>query len=373
MSLVFPDYRNSILNLASSIFQAHGVETHHETLPILDAFLGRRHRNRVFLILDGMGVDFLEHALPPDSFLRSHMIHTLTSVYPCTTTAAMTAYQTGLSPLEHGWLGWSLYFKEFGRAIDVFLDRDTMTGTEIQPSPAMTLMPVTDLTCKVGTHGGVSFQCRRILPPFSENGVTSMNQVVEKIREYCLGGSDQLVAAYWYEPDTLMHLDGPYCEKARAEIVAYDRMLAELAASLEDTLFIISADHGQVEIERDIIINDIPALDECLIMPPSIEGRAASLFIKPTRIDDFRKAFGLLLGDQYTLMPRDEVFDRGLFGPGKAHPKVDDFVGDFLACATGHSLLRYRSCLNRPLTPFKGHHAGLLREEMVVPLIVVET
>ncbi|MGI6299337.1 MAG: alkaline phosphatase family protein [Saccharofermentanales bacterium] len=373
MSLVFPDYENSILNLASSVFRAYDIETPHPTLTLLDSYLVRRHRNRVFLILDGMGVDFLEHALPPESFLRQHIVHTITSVYPSTTAAAITTYQTGMSPLEHGWLGWSLFFKEFGRSVDVFLDRDTMTGIEIKPSPAQTFLPFNDKTCEVRQAGGIPAQCRRILPPFAEAGVSSMSQLVAKIREYCLNGENQLIAAYWYEPDSLMHRDGPYCEKAVQEIQAYDAMLTELATELKDTLFIISADHGQVEIERDIIINDIPALDECLIMPPSIEGRAASLFVKPARLRDFRQTFSILLGEEFLLMSRAEAFDRGLFGPGKAHPKVDDFVGDFVACGIGKSILRYRTCFERPMTLFKGHHAGLLKEEMLVPLIIVET
>ena len=42
----------------------------------------------------------------------------LTSVYPCTTVAAMTSYRSGISPNEHGWLGWTLYFKETNRIVD---------------------------------------------------------------------------------------------------------------------------------------------------------------------------------------------------------------------------------------------------------------
>jgi len=64
----------------------------------------------VLMAFDGMGVDILEKHLPRESFLRENMIRYVTSVFPSTTTAAMTAYYSGLSPNEHGWLGWSLYF-----------------------------------------------------------------------------------------------------------------------------------------------------------------------------------------------------------------------------------------------------------------------
>jgi hypothetical protein len=373
MAIVFPDYRNSILNLTNSILKAYGIAPRHESLPALDTVLQRTHRNRVLLIIDGLGLAFVKRMMPPESFLRRHLLREITSVYPCTTTAATTTFQSGLSPIEHGWLGWNGYFKEYGRVIDLFLDRDSFNGEPIEPSAAKTLLPFTDITRQICQKSGDSVVCRRIMPPFDANGVHSMQQIVDQIRNYCQTGSNQLILAYWNEPDTMMHKEGPYSDKVVAEVMAYDRMLEDLINNTEQTLLIVTADHGQIAVERDVILNEIPALADCLIMPPSLEARAASLFVKPSRLRDFRDTFNGLLGNDFLLMPRDEVFDRGLFGPGQAHRKVDDFVGDFLACATGGALLRYQTSFNRPLTPFKGHHAGLRDEEMIVPLIVAES
>lgn len=372
MAIIFPDYQNSILNLTGSILQVYGLAARHGSLPVLDQVLRKPHRNRVLLILDGFGAEFLKRTLPADSFLRRHFVHEMTSVYPCTTTAAMTTLQSGLSPLEHGWLGWNAYFKEYGRIIDLFLDRDSYSGGQVLPPAAASLLPFEDITRQIHRHNGESVVCRRILPPFAENGVHSMIQMIDKIREFCESGSNQLIVAYWYEPDMLMHNEGPYHEKVVAEMLAYDRMIEELFSTLYQTLLIVTADHGQVEIRQDVILSDIPELFDCLIMPPSLEARAASLFIKPSRIRDFESTFNGMLGDRFLLLSREEVFGRGLFGPGQAHRKVDDFVGDFIACATGDALLRYESAFNRPLTPFKGHHAGLCTEEMMVPLIIAE-
>ena len=93
------------------------------------------------------------------------------------------------------------------------------------------------------------------------------------------------------------------------------------------------------------------------------------MFVKPARLAEFPKIFNSLLGDSFLLLPREEVFSRGLFGSGMPHRNVDYFIGDFLACATGSSMIRYRSLFNRPHSVFKGHHAGLCRDEMTVPLI----
>jgi len=373
MAIIFPDYQNSILNLTGSLLKAYGLPARHGSLPDLDAVLQHKHRNRILLILDGMGAEFLRRMLPASSFLRRHLLREITSVYPCTTTAATTTLQSGLSPVEHGWLGWNAYFKEYGRVIDLFLDRDSFSGGQVLPSAAKTYLAYDDIAHQVQQANGDAVICHRIMPPFAENGVHSMIQMIDKIREYGEAGSNQLIIAYWYEPDMLMHNEGPYSEKVQAEVMAYDRMIEELFSTLYQSLLIVTADHGQVEIKRDVLLNDIPILHDGLIMPPFLESRAASLFVKPSRIREFQSAFNELLGDEFLLMSREEVFARELFGPGQAHAKVDDFVGDFLACATGHSLLRFRSAFNRPLTPFKGHHAGLSHEEMMVPVIVAES
>jgi predicted AlkP superfamily pyrophosphatase or phosphodiesterase len=167
-----------------------------------------------------------------------------------------------------------------------------------------------------------------------------------------------------------MHKYGPYHEEVRRDVLAMDEILSRLQDELEHTLMMITADHGQVEIKREVFLEDYPDLMDCLLMPPSIEVRAASLFVKPAQSERFEALFQDLLGDCFLLMPREEVFASGLLGPGVAHRKIDDFIGDYLACATGQTILRYRSLFNRPRTPFKGHHAGLCVEEMMVPLII---
>ena len=243
MAIVFPDYRNSILNLTGSVLQAYGLPAPHGSLPDLDVALGRLHRNRILLILDGMGAEFLKRALLPESFLRRHLVREITSVYPCTTTAAMTTYQSAKSPLEHGWLGWTAYFKEYGRIVDLFLDRDSFSGGTIKPSPAATLLKFDDFSRQITRQNGNGVVCRRIMPPFAENGVHSMNQMIDKIREFCETGSHQLIIAYWYEPDMLMHGEGPYSAKVAAEIATYDKMIEKLFETIDQTLLIVTADH----------------------------------------------------------------------------------------------------------------------------------
>jgi predicted AlkP superfamily pyrophosphatase or phosphodiesterase len=100
--LQYPDYQNNcILGIPNSILKHYSASAHHNTLPILDDYLDKRYKNIVLLVLDGMGVSTLD-AHAPDGFLMKHCVAQLGSVYPCTTTSALTTYETGLTPLEHG-------------------------------------------------------------------------------------------------------------------------------------------------------------------------------------------------------------------------------------------------------------------------------
>ena len=95
-----PDYENSILSVVSSVLNHYGVkDCPHPTQKKVDELLKRDPRNVVILLFDGMGINIIEKHLPKDSFLRTHLMTTVSSVFPPTTVAATTTIQSGRSPL----------------------------------------------------------------------------------------------------------------------------------------------------------------------------------------------------------------------------------------------------------------------------------
>ena len=108
---------------------------------------------------------------------------------------------------------------------------------------------------------------------------------------------------------------------------------------------------------------------ECLVRMPSIEPRTLNLFIKEGYHEQFEEEFRKEFGSKFMLLTKDEVKEKQLFGPGQEHPQFDGMLGDYLAIATG-DLSIFNTMDEKE--KFIGVHAGLTKEEMEIPLIVVE-
>ena len=127
----YPDYNNSILNLITSILKKYNVETKHNSLKVLDEKMEKNYKNVVLIVLDGMGEHILKN-LSEYGFFRKNEIACLTSVYPSTTTAALNTYYSGMPPYESGWIAWSQYFKEYGRAIDMLSHKESYQNDSLK-------------------------------------------------------------------------------------------------------------------------------------------------------------------------------------------------------------------------------------------------
>lgn len=380
--LSYPDYNRSILNIVSAIMKYYRRPYEYPTLPKLDVQLERFYKNVVLIVLDGMGTDMLESNLKPDEFLRKNFVQNVTSVFPSTTASAMTSYYTGVSPNEHGWLGWSMFFKEFCRTIDVFTNVDTYTK-----QPAATLNAAEFVMPYETIFQSISESIIGEVQPFTISqskvnisGKGHIHKTAEKFERVCeliklIAATDQQTFTYvqWCSPDDTAHRTGCYSDETKEKLTSISRMLEDLCKSLTDTLIIVSADHGMIDITDEVRIDRIPEINECLILPPFIESRAMSFYVKSDRKTDFERAFSNYFAHDFLLLSRYDVFDKKILGEGTSHPKTLDFIGDYFACAISDIGLRYQTLNAKPKNLNKANHGGLTEKEMTVPLIIANT
>lgn len=380
-NIIYPNYEKSTLNIMATLLNYYDVASSYQSLSVIKEVLDKEYKNVVLLVFDGMGVDALEKNLKSTDFLNRHLKEELTAVAPSTTTAAMTAYYSGKSPFEHGWLGWSLYFKEYGRCIDTFLNTDSYTGEKLElPHAGYTLMGYTHVLDRVEEATNHHIKAYMIEPNYinyqgknTKIGVESAQQLVDEVAKLVSTDEQKFVFGYWTDPDKTMHESGCYSAKTKEKMTEINELLMNLSQQMKDTLLIISADHGLIDVEPTTYLNDYPELTACFLMPPFIEGRLMSFFIREDLRETFSTQFNKIFGDDFIMLTRQQALEMNLFGYHTPHPKTLDFIGDFIACATGHKVLGYLPAVKKEKFNFTATHAGLTREEMVVPLILVES
>lgn len=378
-NIILPNYEHCILNLITSILKNYNVETKHKSLESMDNILNNKYKNVVFIILDGMGEHILEK-VSPTGYFRKKEIDCITSVYPSTTTAALTAYYSGKPPYETGWIAWSQYFKEYGRDIDMLSHRESYTSRDLKNAR----INVFDTTVK---YKSVFEQIEEALPNIKAYEITpsysdkrakrsiradSIDEIIMNIETLCKNPDEKFILAYCDNPDGLLHKFGTDSEEVKEFIENIERKIEDMCKNLtEDTVVIISADHGHKDINKAYSILDYPEIQKCLILPPSLESRVVTFWVKEDMKEEFVKNFNKNFENDFWLMTKEEFLEKNMLGFGKKHPKIDDFIGNYIALSISDSIIKLETYLTEGKKIKKSTHCGLTKEEMEVPVIII--
>lgn len=374
MTIQRPDYNNSIVNLSCSVLKYFNVkDIRHSTLPEVDKLLEeKKPRNVVLLLFDAMGISILDRHLPKESFTRQHIIKPISSTFPPTTVAATTAVNSGLTPIETGWLGWITYFKEIDDNIISFFNT-LQTDGSIPAAPnhlTYTHVPYKTLTMQI-QETNPNVKCMAISPfkthPVDPTIITkSVRENMDSILNLTREPGPHMIYGYWPDPDHTMHELGVDDNRITPILEEIDSNLQYLNDNInnDDTLVLVIADHSQIN-AKWFCLCDYPDLQALLKHPHSIETRCASFMVKEGKQEEFKKLFKKHFGEHFILMDHTEFLQSGLLGTGTPHPRTDGFVGDFVAIA------RDEYCIGETHEDAEmiGIHAGLTKEEMEVPLI----
>ena len=370
--IMYPDYNRSILSISASILNKFGIKSNYPTLAEIDKFLKKDYKNIVFLILDCMGTEILKNDLPEYSILRRNLKTSVTTVFPSTTVAATTAFHSGTSPLENGWIGWMPYFKEYDSIIEIFTSKEFYTGKKLEiKNIGEDILKYETIYSKI-TKENPNICYHKVFPKFVPNGAKNIEELCFNIFKATNNKNKcNLISAYWNEPDHTIHHNGVYSQEVKDVLKNIDYNIKKLVNKTADTLFIISADHGAVDIE-EIYINNYNELTSCLKMPPSIETRFVTFFIKEGKLDYFKENFKKIFDNDFFLFTKKEFLESSLLGKGERHYKINEYLGDFVAISKSNKAIRYATESGLKFDRLIADHAGLTKNEMEVPVIVIE-
>jgi len=364
-NISLPNYDNCITNLACSIQKYFNLNPKHKTIHTLDEVLEKTNpKNVVVLLFDGMGTNLLKRKLEKEDFLMQHLVTELTSVAPATTTAATTSMMTGLNPVEHGWLGWDLYIKPVDKVVTMFMNKVKDTG-EIAADydVSRTYYPYKTIIQQINEAGEYT---AKDFFPFGEDPYTDNDDLTEKIVEECSKEGKKYLYAYLIHPDSMMHDLGTEAKEVNEYFKEIGEIVKGIADQLEDTLIIVTADHGHLECDN-ILLTEYPDFFETLARTTWIESRCCAFKVKEGKEKEFENLFEKYFGKDFILKTKEEVIEAKLFGDGEENKLFRDSLGDYLALAITNKDFRY----DERTSVLKSIHAGFTEDEMNIPLILI--
>ncbi len=400
---VVPHYEGySIVNLINAVLARLGLEPPGPPLP--RGLLPERPVRRVVLLLiDALGYRQLLRTLErePDSFwarlVARGRLSPLTSVFPSTTVVALASLHTGLTPREHGVVGFRLFLRELGLIANLLRLKPTFDPEDdrlfrmgLTPRALLGAPTIHERLERAGVPSYV------LIPrPYARSGLSRMlNPRAARLLPYASladlmtqlrallttlegRGERAFVFAYWDALDAVAHERGPETDAWRLELRTLAFALEQGlfpggVAPLDGTLVLITSDHGQLPAppkERVLQLKRHPGLTRRLRLAPTGEYRACYLHAKPDALRELEAGLKERFGDELVVVRSRDALEAGLFGPphGRTHPETPERLGDLIAIPRG------RQALYWPYDPFelKGRHGGLSDEEMLVPLIAL--
>lgn len=353
----------TLVNLVSSVLDYYGCEAKHQTMVQADNLLRKDKKHVIVMVFDGMGSSCLRTHLPENSFLRMHWQEDISSVFPPTTTAAITSLESGLTPAEHGWLGWTLHFSEVNKNVAIF--PNTCNGKlASQEHLARKYMPYKSVFEQIREAGHADALC---ISPYGEHKIETLDEGMEVLREKCQSDDKKYLYFYWPEPDYSTHDFGCTSDETGILVREINRKVEALCSELNDTLVLITADHGLTDVTYRNVCYD-KDLKKSLKYPPTIESRCASFHVKEGSQQVFPELFRRCMGENFKLLTHQEVLDQKIFGEGIMSERTQEYIGDYLAIATANECIAYR----KEHKPFMAAHAGGTLEERQIPFIVIE-
>jgi hypothetical protein len=319
----------------------------------------------VLLVLDGLGWEQLRQRVDLAPTLASMDGGPIGSVAPTTTATALTSITTGLTPAEHGVLGYRIDMG--GRVLNTLRWHD---GTQdlrnvYEPKVVQQFVPFLGEAVPVVTKA--EFQRTAFTEahlrgaPFHGWRAASSLPVIVRQR---LDAGNRLVYAYYDGIDKVAHERG-FGEFYDAELATVDRLVADVRNALPPrAALLVTADHGQVQVDAPQI--ELPAELVRLIRLQSGEGRFRWLHARSGREAEVLTLARSLFGDVAWVWSRRELVEMGVFGPHLAAPLAAR-LGD--VALVPFADVSFHDPGDTGSTPLVCRHGSLTSAEMLVPLV----
>ena len=319
----------------------------------------------VLLVLDGLGWSMLETFRGQLPELAGMAGGPITACAPTTTAAGLTSIVTGLTPAEHGMVGYRM--RHEGQILNVL--RWTVPGgrsgapdpADVQHQPAFQGAAVPVVTRAEFRDTGFTHAHLRGAQLVGWHTTSSL---VEHVRRLVARGRE-LVYAYYDGIDKIAHAYGLTNGFLEQELRSADRLVGRLLDVLPGShALLVVADHGQVHVGP----GDLVEVDEvaALVQEQSGESRFRYLHARRGAAAELAAGCREQYGDRAWVFTREELLEEGWLGP-EPSPEVGQRVGDVILAAQGP--IGFLDPSHQQEARLVARHGSLTTDEMLVPLL----
>jgi len=387
-------------NLPQTILQAFGMHESSslKSLPpeALDG-LPTQYNKVILLFVDAFGWRFFEKY--KDSYpvlqklLTDGVVSKLTSQFPSTTTAHVTTMNTGLPVGQHGLYEWNYYEPTLDAVIQPLFfsyagdkERETLLKTNANAS---LLFPSETIHATLAKHEIPSLVY--VPEEFGESPYSTvvMNGSVTKpyrtvsegftnLTSHVLQSKKGFFYFYYGEIDKMGHKYGPESPQFEAEVNSFLHALEqfvinELEGAANDTLLLMTADHGQVyanpedaiylNLEYPEIIPFLQTTAEGKPIVPVGSGRDFFLHVIPEHLRTVKGILSKKLQGKAEVYETSDLISQGFFGPLPVSNLFLSRVGNVVVLPYAGNLVWWFE-EGRFKQKHFGHHGGSTPEEM---------
>ena len=365
---VSPRYRDrSLSDLLPSVAGAMGVAGYDNRFALPTA------RRYVVVMVDGLGWHLLRQHAADAPYLSSMLSaqSPLTCGVPSTTASSLTSLGTGLTPGEHGLVGYTSRIPGTNRLLNALKWDPDVDPLVWQSQPTMFERLGSD-GIRVAAANRASFRGSG-LTVSSQRGAafhaadTAWERlaVVTELAE----PADSLVYAYESTLDHIGHGSGCTSQRWLDQLTTIDADLRRLRENLPaDAVLIVTGDHGMVDVDDSgrLDVDDEPELLDGVALMGG-EARLRHLYCRAGAVADVAGRWATTLGDRAVVMTQATAEAAGWFG--EIRPQIRARIGDVVVASTA----RY-AVLSRQQFPIEtklvGFHGSLTEAEMLIPLLV---
>ncbi len=383
----------SLANIPGTIINNFGGHSNN-ILPV-DVFgkFQKKYDKIVLFVLDGFGYSAFKKFYHKSTFLtnvvKNGVVSKLTTQFPSTTSANITTFHTGLPVSLSGVIEWFYYEPVIDSVYSPLLYKKAKDENELLSIEAEKILPTENLyqqlvvpsyvfQLDLYNQGAYSHLMQKGSQTVDfknlEDGLSQLKEVLKK---------DEKSYSYFYHSDfdSVSHKFGPNAKETEETITnilkSLDHFFADLSA--KNTLFMLTADHGQTTVvkENAIYINKqypeilpyIKKNKEGEYIIPCGSFRDMFLHIEKGHVDEVLTFLQEKLKGKAEVYKVQELIEAGIFGEHVPSMKFLEKIGDIVILAyVDQAIWWYEE--NKFFVKHQGMHGGLTKDELEIPFLV---